>query len=138
MIAGISSTKSLRLCSTTVSMALMAALLCSEPPVWGHENKSGKHLSADPLCKYPIYSHWSPRGPPKTSERFPFVTWPSLPAYLSELFGGLLGDPLGGRSSFRRLLVPLPLVVLPPYLIFPRSVFVYFHTICPLPFSGCH
>ena len=39
----------------------------------------------------------SPIGPPKTSVRFPFVTQSSLPVYLSEVFGGPLGDPLGGR-----------------------------------------
>ena len=40
-------------------------------------------------------------------------TQASLPAYLLEVFGGLLGDPLGGIVSSQRLSVLLPLKVLP-------------------------
>ena len=47
-----------------------------------------------------------------SAERSPSVTWSSLPVYLSEVFGGPLGDPLGGRLSSRRLSVLLPLIVL--------------------------
>ena len=42
----------------------------------------------------------SPRAPPKTSKRLPFVTQSSLPVYLSEVFGGPFGDPLGRRKMF--------------------------------------
>ena len=55
-------------------------------------------------------SRGSLRGLPKTSEGIPFATCFSLAVYISEVFGGPLGNPLGGSS--RTLLVLLPLIVL--------------------------
>ena len=53
----------------------------------------------------------SPRGPPKTSEGFPFVTESSLPVYLPEVFrvlrrssrrpSGFLSEALGPAASHR-------------------------------------
>ena len=54
------------------------------------------------------------RGSPKTSERSPFCDLIFITmVYLSEVFGGPLGDPLGGRFSSRRVSVLLPLIVFP-------------------------
>ena len=55
----------------------------------------------------------SPRGPPRTSERYIGKEDLVTKGDLSEVLGGPLGDPLGRRFSSRRLLVLLPLIVLP-------------------------